>query len=545
MSIKSFLSVAFLGASMSLFAQTHSEGVEYYKADQFSNAKELLTRNLNNSGTDKAISDYYLGMIALNEGNDQEAEKYFNDGLAANPENGYNYVGLGTIQLKKGDVKAAEQLFKEGEGKDKKDYSLQIAIARAYDMADPQLYADKINKRVEKVRSKDIKNPDLYLFEGDQLAEQKDFGGAAAKYEMAASYDPQATEAYVKYANLFTMVNPKYAITKLNELLQLNPTSALAQRELANAYYNNKDYKEAANQYGKYVTNPSHFKQDEDRYAFLLFYGGDYKKGYDYSTQLLQNNPGHFTAQRFQFMNAAQLPELKDQLLPMAETLYSAHQANPADNKLAPIDYTLIADELKTAGRVDDAVNVINEAIANDPTNANFSKQLANLYVEENDISKASDAYHDYLTKTEEPGYNDFVQQALYAYFAGRQNLLDNPEESKRFFGVANEYANKAKDMAPNQYKPVKILADVAIASAPTEDEMKSAGQPLYEEAIVLLEGSQDPSRYKSDAKEIYNYLGNYYLDQKDVAKAKEYFNKYLELDPDNADYRKFVESLK
>ena len=42
----------------------------------------------------------------------------------------------------------------------------------------------------------------------------------------------------------------------------------------------------------------------------------------------------------------------------------------------------------------------------------------------------------------------------------------------------------------------------------------------------------------------MYNYLGNYYLDQKDVATAKKYFEKYLLLDPNNADYRKFVDGL-
>jgi lipoprotein NlpI len=98
--------------------------------------------------------------------------------------------------------------------------------------------------------------------------------------------------------------------------------------------------------------------------------------------------------------------------------------------------------------------------------------------------------------------------------------------------------------MAPQQYKPVKILGDIAVASA-AEKDMQTAGHEYYEEAVVLLEGSQDPSKYKSDAKEMYNYLGNYYLDMKNVSKAKEYFNKYLTLDPNNADYRKFVEGLK
>ncbi|MDE6771990.1 MAG: tetratricopeptide repeat protein, partial [Muribaculaceae bacterium] len=68
---------------------------------------------------------------------------------------------------------------------------------------------------------------------------------------------------------------------------------------------------------------------------------------------------------------------------------------------------------------------------------------------------------------------------------------------------------------------------------------------PYYTEAITLLEASENPSRYASDAKNMYNYMGNYYLDQKDVEKAKEYFSKYLTLDPDNEAYRKFVEGLK
>ena len=68
---------------------------------------------------------------------------------------------------------------------------------------------------------------------------------------------------------------------------------------------------------------------------------------------------------------------------------------------------------------------------------------------------------------------------------------------------------------------------------------------PFYTEAITLLEASPNRERYNSDAKEMYNYMGNYYLDQKDVPTAKSYFQKYLELDPNNEPYRKFVEGLK
>ncbi len=40
-------------------------------------------------------------------------------------------------------------------------------------------------------------------------------------------------------------------------------------------------------------------------------------------------------------------------------------------------------------------------------------------------------------------------------------------------------------------------------------------------------------------------YLGNYYIKKDDVAKAKEYYNKFLALDPDNEAVRKYVDSLK
>ena len=57
------------GASLSSFAQGYKDGIEYYKVDQLDNAKELLERNLNAASTDKSEAYYYLGMIALRQGN--------------------------------------------------------------------------------------------------------------------------------------------------------------------------------------------------------------------------------------------------------------------------------------------------------------------------------------------------------------------------------------------------------------------------------------------------------------------------------------------
>ena len=550
MKLNLILTAAMLaGSSLLAMAQTHQEGVEYYRADQFNNAKELLQRNYNNAGTDKSISEYYLGLISMHDGNVAEAKEHFEKGVSLNAEYPYNYVGLGEVALKNGDKKTAENYFKEAKSKTKKDASLDIAIARAYYNVDPTLYAKEIDKNVLQAQKDSPKqgpaytNADIYLFEGDRKNDLKDFGGAGNQYEMATTYNPNATEAYVKYAELFTQVNPQYAINMLNNLLSINPNSALGQRELANAYYNAGKYKEAATQYENYVKNPNHFKQDEDRLAFLLFVDGDYQQGYDFATNLLKQNPQNFTAQRFQFMNAAQIKELESQLVPMAEALVAAHKANPA-NIFAPIDYNLISEELSNAGKAAEAQALLQEAIANDPTNRDYYKQLAMVFVKENNLPSATDAFQGYIDNTENPTYNDYIQQATYAFYAGVANQKDNPEAANKYYDMAQASTEKAESISSDFTKPKKIQGDIAKQKAP-EDQVASAAVPYFTEGIAIFEAKQNPSKNDiNDAKEMYNYMGNYYLDQKDIPTAVTYFNKYLELDPDNAAYRQFVEGL-
>ena len=550
MKLNLILSAALIaGSSLFSMAHTHQEGVEYYRADQFSNAKELLQRNYNNAGTDKAISEYYLGLISLQDGNKTEAKEHFDKGIALNPEYGYNYVGLGQIDLMNGNKDAAKKNFDTAKKFAKKDPAMLIAVARAYYEVNPVTYAKEIDKNVTEAQkltpplAKGSTNVDFYLFEGDRFKDNKEYGKAGNNYEMATSYNPNATEAYVKYANLFTQVNPQYAINMLNNLLSVNPNSALGQRELANAYYNAQKYKEAANQYEKYVKNPNHFKQDEDRLAFLLFVDGDYQQGYDFATSLLAQNPNNFTAQRFQFMNAAQIKEMEDQLVPMAEALVAAHKANPA-NIFAPIDYNLISEELSNNGKADEAQELLEEAISNDPTNRDYYKQLAMVFVKENNLPKAADAFKGYIANSENPGYNDMVQQATYAFYAGVQEQKENPDKAKAYYDIAAASADKAAGLAPNYLRPLKIKGDIA-KQLTTEDKVASVAVPIYTEGIAIFEGNPNPSKNDiSDAKEMYNYMGNYYLDQKDVPTAVTYFNKYLELDPDNEAYRKFVEGL-
>ena len=145
MKIKFLLSL-FLGSALSMSAQGYLDGVEYYRADQFYNAKTILERTLNDADTDKASAYYYLGQVALKYDNQDQAKEYFNKGVAANAENPYNYVGLATIALKSGDKKGAENNVKLAKKYAKKDAQLLVDIARMYHDVDAVAYKKEVDK---------------------------------------------------------------------------------------------------------------------------------------------------------------------------------------------------------------------------------------------------------------------------------------------------------------------------------------------------------------------------------------------------------------
>lgn len=505
MKLRGLLSICLAGAALLGFAQTHIEGIEYFNADQFNNARELLNRNMNNSGTDKAMSNFYLGQISLLENDKAKAKSFFDAGIAADPTNAYNYVGLAEILLPT-DPKQAQAEFKLAEKYGKKDAALQIAIARAYYNVDPVTYEKEITKRISKAQSIDMKEPAIYIFEGDRSRDNKEWGNAAGQYEMAINFDPQTPAAYVKYANMYKNVNPPYTIQKLRELLQQNPSSALGQRELANAYYEQEKYQEAADAYGKYVNNPNHFKQDEDRYALLLFSDGEFQKGYDYASALLAANPSNFTAQRFQFMNAAQIKEMENNLLPLAEALWTNHQQNE-NNKFAPIDYTLIADELNRANRPDDAIAVLKEGIQEIPEQKSFIKDLALVYYDQNNTSQALSALLQYANEVKELGYNDALLLANIAYVSA----FDAPDATAKadMLKTASEYAAKAAELNPKSYRPAKRQGDIAYQQAGGGAAGSAARAPYYITALKII-GETATTPTASDIQDFKQALGDY-----------------------------------
>lgn len=507
MKFKSIITLCLAGFSFAGFAQTHLEGVEYYKADQFNNALELLERNINNPGTDKAVANYYLGLLSIKQKDLNGAKAYFDNGIAANPDYAYNYIGLGSLALRNGQAKEAGEYFKKAEKLNKKDAAVYVGVARAYYESSPEggvKYAKEIEKAFKNAQKQNMTEPEIFILEGDMALDAGDRNTAAAKYDMATTYNPQAAGAYVKYASLYQKLNPQYAIQMLQKLLQQNPQSALGQRELANAYYNNGNIKDATEQYAKYVQNPSHFKSDESQYSFLLYYNGDYQGGYDYATKLLKEDPTNFEAMRYQFLNASQIPEMAESMYTLAENLMAAKKTSE-HNTFAPIDYVLLSDLLSRNEKTDEALALLEEGMKAYPDYTRLQQNLSYVYFDMGDYDKAADTLNAYIKSISDASNNDILEQVRFNYIAGTdQNRLPTDEVAAKYLNQALESAELLTQRLDNNYIVWKWLGDVKIAMAPDNASKLKAAVPEFTRAMELA----DPEKNQKDYERFKLYLG-------------------------------------
>lgn len=531
-----FLLALAIGAAISANAQGYKDGIEYYKAGQFDNAITLLNRNMSDPSTDTAVAQYYLGQSYLAKGDKSAAKKAFDAGIAANPECGYNYVGIGALQLMNNDKEGAKDSFKKAQSLAKKNAEILVDIARAYYNADPTAYDKNIAELIKKAHktSKD-REPAIYIFEGDRLAKAKDWNAAATQYEQAIYFDEDNPEGYVKYARVYTYLNPEYSIQKLTELLQRRPTSALGQRELAEKYYEEGKWTRAADLYGKYIDNPNHFPEDKARYAVLLYAGQKYPEAIAISKEVLAADPDNFQVQRIVVRSLNDLKDTKQALEKCREFINSPKNAD----KFNASDFTTYASLLRADSLDSDAIKVLEGALVKFPDNAGILYDISDYWFDQKDYPKSADFIEKYLQVEKEPGRSDFYSGAvrfLGATSAMREDSVKREDYGKRGIAMMKR-AMDGLDLASIPPSYIRRLGLITVTK--NEGKADLATFEVFSDLLKRLNMDpkySDPSNpdnllsYYADA---YRYINQYYLiigDSEKAAEAKAEQQKYEEL---------------
>ena len=369
------------------------------------------------------------------------------------------HVGLGEIALKNGNKSDAEKQFKAALETNKKDASLMAAIARAYFNVDPVAYAKEIDKNIANaMKVSKNKEAQIYVLKGD-MAKSTDIGQAAGFYEQAIIYDEEAgdinPEAYVKYSNLYNKVNPQFAIDKLVELNGKLPTSALAQSELAEKYYDGNMLTKAAEQYGKYMQNPNHFQGDEQRYSGLLYFGKKYQESLDVANQVLAKDPNNEYMQRMVMLNKAALEDYAG-----AEEA-AAKLFSHKDAKFTATDYTTHGDILGKLNRPQEAIDAYMAAYNLNPEkNKQILANLSSMYTDLQDYQKAAELMQQFV---------DAGDASLNDYF-----ILSN-----RYKNLGLSLPEGSPERAEAANNGIKYV-DIAVADAANKG-------PLYRNKATLL----------------------------------------------------------
>ncbi len=530
--ILSLFAAAALAASAQ--SQGYKDGIEYYNAGQFENAKTILNNTLNNPETDKSLALYFLGQIALAQDDKLAAKNFFEKGIAADEKCGYNYVGLGALDLINGQTSQANDNFKKAQGLAKKDNELIVAIARAYYNADPVKYAADIEKTLNKARkSSKYQEPAIYILEGDMLADQKDWGQAAGKYEMAITYDQDNPEGYVKYANTYFNVNKDYAIGKLEELYNRAPNSALATRELAEKYYQGHHWNKAADLYGKYIQNPNHFPEDKARYSVLLYWGNKYDQSKKVAQEILANDPSNFLMQRMVFLNDAALKNY-DAAAAEADKFINNHP----DGRFSANDFTTYYDVLIELGQDSLAVIQYEKAVNLEPENVDLISGLSSAYTKVKDYPKAADTYATYLNKLEEPKSNDYFDAARRYLNASATFAAEDSVLRKEYSEKGIEYIDKTIERATPNPTLYQFKARLYIAG--NNNHVNQEAIDIYNQMLALLDqdpANKDPKNpnnklklYEEAARFNYAFCGTVLKDKEKTAEAAKTLKEITDL---------------
>ena len=544
-----FLFALFMSCAFGLSAQGYLDGIEYYRADQYANARTILERTLDDADTDKAVSYYYLGQLAIKYRQLDKAREYFNKGIEVNPNYPYNYVGLAALDLNNNDKKAAENNIKSAKKLAKKDAQLLVDIARVYYDVDKNVYRKDIDKTLKEAYKANPEEPNYYLFIGDTVivkaSNNRELGDAASYYDQAILYAPNSAYTVVKYSSLYEKLNPEYAISRMKEFLVNNPNSALAQRELAERLFNQQMYNDAVVAYGQYIKMPGHFTEDEERYAILLFSSSKYADAFDVAKEAAQKAKNPFVMERIMYYSKSDLKEYAD-AYKYAQAFFEKYPevqihsvgdyfyyANIAEN-MAKLDTANISTYNNVA--IDSYKNIVTL----DSMNVVAYKSLASIYSNTKDYDNALSYTEQYAAKAEDLKDSDYRNWANL--LVSKSEVETDPIKKKELQTKALATIEKAVEITKSPY----IARAAGYMYYQILGEYTTDFEKHYLKSLELLDSDafyaeKTPDMYKN----VLRSLGVYYYNGKNNAKAKEMFTRYLQFAPEDTQISNLIKGLK
>ncbi|KQO30075.1 hypothetical protein ASF10_06090 [Flavobacterium sp. Leaf82] len=548
-------SLALVASATVAKAQDIKEAKKAIDAEQFQKAKSLLKSIIKAKPSD-GEANFVLGNVYLNQSIVDSAKIYYSNGLQASDKKNLNYIGLGQIDLDSKNATAAQANFglatKDMKRKDVEEF---IYIGRAYINSTSPDYTNAVAV-LKRALLIEPQNATALLTIGDAYYGANNQNDAYKAYRDAFTADPTLLRAKMQLGVLLKGAKSyEEAIKSFNEVIALNPNYGPVYRELAETYYKwgrNKtstakvNMQNAITNYEKYLSLTDYSLDSKMRHADFLILVKDYKTLETVANKMIAEDKVNPRIYRYLGYAAYENGNV-DVAIKSIEDFIKV-----PSNKVIGRDYLYLG--LSKIKKGTNAEGVVDQA-AFDAGVADIKKaiELEPLVVEElADFGKALF------------GKKQYIQAAsifeLGASNAESKNYLDDLV----YYGISVYYGNAGKTAETRDAAALQkadATFDKVLTASPTYDEAylyKGRINSLLDKDDLIIKnyneyltkttakGAEELAKPATVKKviESYNAIGAAYANT-DKAKAIEYFNKTLVLDPANTYAAQSVKALK
>lgn len=533
-------SIALLASAVSQ-AQDLDQATKAIDAEQYEKAKSMLKSIVQTKNTGKA--SFLLGNIYLTQSVEDSAKIFFDKGLTADGGK-INNIGLGQLDLNKGDVISAkakfDQVLKDLKKKDVEEY---VYVAKAYMNAEKPDYKSAIAV-LTKAKAANPTNAYVNLALGDAYYGDKNQNEAYAAYRSAYQADSSLIRAKMQLGVLLKGAKAyTEAVKAFDEVVALNANYGPVYRELAETYYlwaNNvpKTYTEniqkALGYYEKYMSLTDYSLSSRMRHADFLILARDYKALEKEANEMQKLDKVNPRILRYLGYSAYENGNPDAAITALNEFI------NKGSNKVISGDYFYLG-----LATVKKSVGADMKTV--DPTL--LASGIAN-------VKKAVDAEPSLANALNEIGKKYFTDKMYDISAAIFEVAISNPNsknflEDNIYYGLAVYTVNRSKELKDRDVASLQkadLAMDAVIVASPTylesylykarinssleKDDVMAATYQKYLD-LVLAKGEEEVTKNKAKVTESYNSIAAFYANT-DKVKAKEFFNKTLALDPTN-----------
>ncbi|WP_286923317.1 tetratricopeptide repeat protein [Flavobacterium sp. UBA4197] len=525
------------------FAQDLEQAKKAVDAEQYDKAKKIL-KSLVASDANNGRNFFYLGDLYLNEKSVDSAKIYFEKGLAAKDKGALNYIGLGEMNLDSGDGFGAEANFaKATKDIKKKDTEEFLLIGRAYIKSDRPDFKKAIES-LKKVLVVDPKSAQAYLSLGDAYYGDRNINESYSAYRNAYDYDNTLLLAKVKLAAITknTKAFPE-AVKAFNEIVAINPNFGPVYRELAETYYYwgasettnyNAYVKKALEYYEKYMSLTDYSLESRMRHADFLILAKDYKALEAEAKKMQQLDKVNPRILRYLGYSAHENGNHQESVKALNEFIAKAEAKKIIARDYLYLGLAKIGLSKKADGKsydktfFDEGVVEINKAVEKDPVIASELNEFGLKLFKEKFYRESGKIFEVAVKNPKSKNYlydNFYLGYSLYFNYDEKTSPKD--ELTKADLAFTNVIAASPTTQDAHLFKAkVNRIIDTP--------ESKKVMVGSYEEYIKIVKEKGETEKAKNNLIEAYTYVGAYYANNGDKAKAVENLQALLVLEPGN-----------